>query len=199
VFGFDFTYQDNRNKQLVTNGYESRGLQTNELKVRWNITKSWGFFVSGTYGTKINSSQYFSSRNYTIDYYETEPRVSFQPNTAFRLSVLYKRSDKKNVLGEAAQRATLDDIGVELRYNQLTKGSVSAKGDFIFITYNDVQTTPVAFEMLNALKPGQNFTWNLSYQRNLTNNMQISVTYDGRKSTGNRIIHIGGAQVRAFF
>jgi hypothetical protein len=73
------------------------------------------------------------------------------------------------------------------------------KTDFILIQYNDNQNTPIAFEMLNALKTGQNFTWNLSYQRNLTNNMQISITYDGRKSPGNKIIHIGGAQVRAFF
>ncbi len=197
VFGFDFTYQDNRNKQLVTNGYESRELQTNELKMRWNITKSWGFFLNTTYGFKTTASQFFTSRNYKIEYYEAEPRISFQPNTAFRISLIYKRSDKKNILGE--QRAILDDLGAELRYNQLTKGSISAKGNFILISYNDIQTSPVAFEMLNALKPGQNYTWNLSYQRNLTNNMQISVTYDGRKSTGNRIVHIGGAQVRAFF
>jgi hypothetical protein len=199
VFGFDYTYSDNRNKQLLTNGYESRSLQSNELRVRWNITKSFGFFVNGNYGMKSIASQYFASRNYKIQYYEAEPKLSFQPNTAFRLSAIYKRSDKRNVSDGATQHAVLDDAALELKYNQLTKGSISAKADFILISYNDNTNSPIAFEMLNSLKPGQNYTWNLIYQRNLTNNMQISITYDGRKSPGNRIVHIGGAQVRAFF
>jgi len=53
--------------------------------------------------------------------------------------------------------------------------------------------------MLNALKTGYNYTWELSYQRNLTNNIQISINYNGRKSPNSNIINIGGAQVRAFF
>jgi hypothetical protein len=199
VFGFDFTYQDNRNKQLLTNGFESRGLQTNELRVRWNITRAWGFFVNSTYGLKSNASQFFSTRNYKINYYETEPRVAYQPNTSFRVSLIYKRVEKRNIIENGFQRATIDDMGTELRYNQLSKGSFSARGNFIVIQYNDAENTPVAFEMLNALKTGQNFTWNFSYQRNLSNNMQVSITYDGRKTPGNRVVHIGGAQVRAFF
>jgi hypothetical protein len=53
--------------------------------------------------------------------------------------------------------------------------------------------------MLNALKTGYNYTWELSYQRNLTSNIQISINYNGRKSPNSKIVNIGGAQVRAFF
>lgn len=88
---------------------------------------------------------------------------------------------------------------MELKYNQVEKGSLTGKADFINITYNDLENTPVAYEMLNALKTGYNYTWELSYQRNLTNNIQISINYNGRKSPDSKIINIGGAQVRAFF
>ena len=88
---------------------------------------------------------------------------------------------------------------MEIRYNQSEKGSFNLRTDFLTISYNDVESSPVAYEMLNALKPGYNYTWNISYQRNLTGNIQISINYDGRKSPNSKIVHIGGAQVRAFF
>ena len=53
--------------------------------------------------------------------------------------------------------------------------------------------------MLNGLRPGKNFTWELSYQRNLSNHLQVSITYTGRRSPDVPVVHLGGAQVRAFF
>lgn len=199
VFGFDYTFSDNRNKQLLTNGFESRNIASHEFHSRWNITKDLGIFLNAQSGLKINASQFFVNRNFSIQYLELEPRVAYQPSTAFRAAISYKRTEKQNILLNGGQFATLDDIGLDIKFNQLGKGSINAKANFILIQYNAELTTPVAFEMLNALRPGQNFTWNLTYQRNLSNNMQISISYDGRKSPGNKFIHIGGAQVRAFF
>jgi hypothetical protein len=54
-------------------------------------------------------------------------------------------------------------------------------------------------ELLGGLKPGTNMTWSLSVQRNLSNNLQVDITYNGRRSDDVPIIHVGGAQVRAFF
>jgi hypothetical protein len=53
--------------------------------------------------------------------------------------------------------------------------------------------------MLDGLVPGNNVTWNIGYQRTLANNMQVNFNYDARKTEGNKTIHTGGVQVRAFF
>jgi hypothetical protein len=199
VFGFDFTYTDNRNKQLLTNGFETRNLESSELKLRWNVTRSWGVFQNVTSGNKENNSEFFSSRNYRIRFNESESRIVYQPSTAFRISFSYKYTLKENPTLLLNQKAIFNDGGIEVKYNKLGKGSVSSKFNFVSIKYNDIQNTPVAFEMLNALKTGNNFTWSINYQQNLSSGLQISITYDGRKSPGNDMIHIGGAQVRAFF
>jgi len=88
---------------------------------------------------------------------------------------------------------------MELKMNQLSKGSFTMRMDYLIINYSVETNSPIAFEMLNSLKPGENLTWNASYQQNLNSYLQISFNYEGRKSPGTKIIHIVGAQVRAFF
>ena len=53
--------------------------------------------------------------------------------------------------------------------------------------------------MLNGLSSGNNFTWELSYQRNINENIQISINYNARKTAEADLINIGGMQIRAFF
>jgi hypothetical protein len=53
--------------------------------------------------------------------------------------------------------------------------------------------------MLDGLKKGKNYTWTASWQQPLSKNLQLSLSYNGRKSENNKIIHSGGVQVRAFF
>jgi hypothetical protein len=53
--------------------------------------------------------------------------------------------------------------------------------------------------MLEALRPGTNYTWNLSYQRSVSKNLQLDLQYNGRRSENTRTIHSGGMELRAFF
>ena len=91
------------------------------------------------------------------------------------------------------------NVGLELRFNQAQKGSFSAQANFIVISYNATTNSSLAFEMLEGLKTGNNFTWGLSYQRKIAQNLQLNFTYNGRKSELNNAIHSGGMELRAFF
>ena len=139
------------------------------------------------------------SRNYTLQYYDIEQKLNYQPNTTFKLSLSYNYNAKQNIMKEGFQKAEINNFGFEFKFNQLEKGSLTGKINVIQITYNDNENTSIAYEMLNALKTGNNYTWNISYQHNLNKNIQITINYDGRKSSNSKIINIGGAQIRAFF
>jgi hypothetical protein len=202
VFGTDYTFQNNLSKQLLINGFETRGNTTHEWRWRWNMTRAWSLNSSNVYGVKMTESLFLPTRNYKIESYDFEQKISFQPNTAFRISMLYKHNKKQNinrVSDGGGQVAELNDVGCEFKYNQVEKGSIVGKADFITISYNSSENTSIAYEMLNALKTGYNYTWSISYQRNLSSNLQISINYDGRKSPNSKTINIGGAQIRAFF
>jgi len=199
VFGIDFNYQDNRNKSLLTNGFESRSNFTRGIKMRYAIIRELTLSTEYDEGKKESLSEFFVNRNYLVKHYSTEPKIIFQPSTSFRTSLLYRYTNKLNQIGESGEQAIHYKGGVELKYNVLSEGSLLVTGNYIYIKYNADPNTPLAFEMLDALKTGGNITWNVSYQRTLSNHMQLSFTYDGRKSEDVRTVHIGGVQVRAFF
>ncbi|MBA3663880.1 MAG: hypothetical protein H0W61_06690 [Bacteroidetes bacterium] len=199
VFGADYTYINNQSKQLLTNGIEKRTLLSHEIKWRYNFLKAWSVNSNTIFSQKGNRSQLFSTRNYLIESYETEQRLIYQPNTYFRISGIYKYTQKQNIIEGGLQKALLRTYAVELKFNQTEKGSLTGRADFIQIHYNDDQSSPVSYEMLNALNKGDNYTWELSYQRNLSNNIQISINYNGRKTPHVNAVHLGGAQVRAYF
>ncbi len=203
-FGFDYSYLENKNKSLLVNGTEQRSTISNILKARWNITRKWLLTNDASLGTKSNTVQFFSSRNFRILIKSTEPTISFQPTTTFRLSVTYQYSEKKNVRNDSdslreQERALGQKIGTELKYSKAQKGSLSAKFNYVFFNYNGAANSSISYEMLEGLQPGKNYTWNLIYQQTLANNIQLNLSYDGRKSGSNKIVHVGNVQVRAFF
>lgn len=198
VFGLTYSYQENGSKILLSNGFDSRLHTFHDLRLRWNISKYYNLRVNGLLGRKKSSSDYASSRAYFIEYYEIEPVFSYQPGTAFRIGISGKYTEKQNQ-SINAEKAVLRNIGLELRLNQTQKGSFSAQVNYIVISYNSTTNSSLAFEMLEGLKTGNNFTWGMSYQRKVAQNLQLNFTYNGRKSESNNAIHSGGVELRAFF
>lgn len=205
VFGADYTFIRNQSRVLQTNGTEDRLLESHQVRWRVNFLKAWAINSDNTLSRKENMSQFTPTRNYLINGLETEQRLVFQPNTVFRTSAIYKYTERENnymgneLVPSGFQRAYMNNFALELKYNQTEKGSLTGRVDFIRIDYNDVENTPIAYEMLNGLSIGNNFTWELSYQRNLNSNIQISVNYNGRKTPKVPAVHLGGATIKAFF
>jgi hypothetical protein len=196
----DFTYQDNQDKSLLTNGKESRRYFTRTLKLRWNLTRILTFNTTLANGVKNNKSQFFTNQNYYLTNYEAEPKLIIQPNVKFRITLLYEYKEKYNdeILG--GQELNANKVGGELRYNIASKGSFMLSVNYIENKYKSIiNNESLNYEMLEGLKEGANTTWELVFQQNLSKHMQLSLNYNGRKSNDAKIIHIGGVQVRAFF
>lgn len=201
VFGADYNYLQTANKQLLTNGYDLRYSETHELKWRYNILQWLSFSFIHSIGKKAFASQLFTNRNYDLQIIESEQKIIYQPNTNLRTTISYKYSEKTNTSG-FHQKGRLHTIGIEGKVIRSETASINGQFSYIKIDYlNDTNyNTPVAFEILQSLQPGHNFTWTVSYQQNITSYLQMSIVYDGRKSAlNNKIIHIGSVQLRAVF
>jgi len=198
-FGLEYTYQEVKNKLLLVNGFDSRERVTHQEKIRWNITRKVTLQTATEQELKSNNSEYAPNKNYKLINTSSEVKLTIQPSTVFRTSFTGSYRQKLNSTEFGGQKAYITDVGWDLKFNQLKKGVINATVNYIMINYIGESNTSVAFEMLEALQPGNNVTWNLSYQRTLANNLQLTINYMGRKTEENNAIHTGGVQVRAFF
>lgn len=199
VVSVDWTYQKNQNKTLLASGFDSRENEYNELNFRWNITKKFAIEGKGQTGRKMAIADYTTGRNFNIFYNNIKPGLSYQPNTAFRVSLNGRYEEKHNSAEFGGESAYIGEIGTNVKFNQAEKGSLQAEFKMISITYGGIQNSALGFEMLESLKPGVNYTWNIGYQRLISKNLQLSIQYNGRKSKDNKMIHSAGMEVRAFF
>lgn len=200
VFAMDVTRQDQQSRQLLASGLETRNNASWSSTVRWNITRWLGLQEKAEISSRLSAAETFTTRNFSIDGLLNETKINFQPGSSYRITLSYKYQDKENVRAEGlGEKAVLHDAGMEGRYNSARKGQVSGHFNLVNITYNAETNTSIAFEMLEGLKAGVNYTWGVSLQRNLGSGLQISVNYEGRQPAGLKAIHTGGAQVRAFF
>jgi len=199
IYGIDFIFQQSNNKMLLVNGFDTRLYLVKGIKFRWNMSKIFSLFFIYNTGNKKNTSEYLKTRDFNISFYEVEPTFSIQTNTVFRVSFIFKYTDKHNTFGILNEKTILNMIGTEVKYNILSKSSLTGRFSYTKVSYNEEENSSLAFEMLEGLKIGQNYQWNLSYQRNISDNLQLNVNYEGRKSDKIKTVHVGTVQLRAYF
>lgn len=203
--GLEFTYRELKNKILLTNGIESRQTRALQFRSRYNINKLLTLNIDVEAGRKENYSPYLRNRNFDLEFYTAEPKLVIQPGTRWRIVLAYAYRQKFNLrqiqFGQAVggEKAVIHQASVEGNVNILQKGLVSGKISCLQIDFNGLTNSALGFEMIEALAPGLNGTWNLNVQYNLGQNLQLTVNYDGRAGHNFKPVHIGGMQVRAFF
>lgn len=198
-FGTDLTYDRNGGKTLLTNGIESRRLERLILNARLNFSRSYGLQQVLEAGRKLNRSDYFSERDYYLELFTSESRFNYQPGTNWRISFIYEYKLKKNSPQLTGEFSEQHRGGTEIKFSNVQKGIITAKFNNIRIVYNGKENSSLAYEMLEGLNKGINYTWGLNIQRTLSGFLQLTLNYDGRKTENNKAIHTGGVGLRAFF
>jgi len=198
-FGADYTFSDQSSKNPLTSGFEERENRSHILRLRYNFTAKHGVVLEQETGKRTSASDFIEGRNFSIDYLGFKPTFSYQPNTAFRSSLSGKYTLKNNSEELGGEEAAVIDFGADIRFNKIETGSYFVQINYITIDYTGEGNNSLAYEMLDGLQNGKNITWAAGVQRNLGKNLQLSLTYNGRKSEESRSIHTGNVQVRAFF
>ncbi len=196
-FGIEFFVFESKGKSLLTNGFESRVVSNQEIRLRYNINRLYSFEGKLTTSENGIKSEFFENRNFTIVSNEVQPKIIYQPSVKFRLSLSATYKEKENILGP--EKSFNRSLSSELNWNQAGKGSFLLLIDYTAIDYNATANNSLGFEMLEGLSPGNNISWSIQWQRNLSSYLQLNLNYSGRKSDDFRVIHTGGMQVRAFF
>ncbi|UII24801.1 hypothetical protein LVD15_15945 [Fulvivirga maritima] len=199
-YGGDFSFYRANQKQLLTGGFEARDVDEYTVNGRVNFSRQYNLKVSLKQGEKNVNSDFLDGRNYLIVSHAVSPELAWQPKGNFRLSVELNYVEKNNTLAtEAIENAFIHEAGLNLKLNKAASSSFSAQFKTVNIDFNGEENSPVGYDMLNALRPGQNFTWTVNWQQKVASGLQLNLSYNGRKSEDSDVIHIGRVQVSALF
>ncbi len=190
---------DNRNRNVLTTGFESRQTSEKFIRSRWNITPTFSNQINYSFGSRNSDSELFDNRDYHIDYQKFSPQFIYLPNQQFTATFAYEYQLAENTLVDFLVTAKFHNLKLETQYNRTEK--LAFKTDFSFVNIGVDGTTNPTLELtlLEGLKKGKNFLWGLTLNRQLANNVQMSLRYEGRKTGDRRTVHLGSASVRATF
>lgn len=199
IYGMDLGYQKNQSKSLLVNGFEIRENLEYYYRLRWNLNKKFVTIQKIYCLKKINQSDFFTNRNYIISALVYEPQLIFQPNRRWRISNTYFYSMGKNIYSDANDKATQKKVSLESKYSLVSKSNLTAKVAYASISYNGNDESPIGYALLQGLKSGNNWLWNLSVDKKLSDKLNLSLSYDGRKTGTLKIINVGRVQLNALF
>ncbi|MFC5269707.1 hypothetical protein [Adhaeribacter terreus] len=207
-YGLEFTMQQSQQKVLLSNGTDTRNQNTQSFTARNNLNEVLASKVLLERNIRESQSSYLTTKNFKIESYTATPELAYQPTTKLRFTGNYSFSRKQNLFApqtapgqEPGEReeAVFHELGLDSRLSQVSKRTVTATIKYIRIGFTGDENSAVGYEILNTLRPGNNATWNVSVQQRLSNGLNISLIYDGRKPNAVRAVHTGRAQVSVLF
>ena len=199
-FRFQLNAINNNNRLVLTSGFENRKIERQSVQTFLNLKRKFDFEFKLEKETSAYDSEFFDNRDYLIDGWSLSPKFTYRISKNFRMQLSYEYVDKENKLTEGAgETARFHDFSFEAKYNRTAKSRFLLNLSFIDIAYVGERNTPIEFAILESLQNGKNYLWSFTFERRLAQNIDLVISYDGRKRGLASTVHTGRAQVRATF
>ena len=193
-----FTYGNSKLKQQYFIGNQENNINLHQLDYAHKFADFWLIDLIAKTSKNTLETENFSNRNYEIDANEIQPKISFLYNENNRFSAFYHFKNKQNQLQDF-EDLKQQKFGVEYFYISKKKNQISANVNVFLNDFKGNTNTPVAYQMLEGLQAGKNYTWNLLFNQKLNSFLNLNLSYLGRKSENSKTIHTGNVQLRAVF
>ena len=193
-----YTYGKNRNKQQYFIGNQENNIELHQLDFAHKFATFWLLELMGKTAENDLETANFNNRNYTINAIEFQPKISFLYNDSNRLTAFYHFKNKENQLADF-EHLKQQKFGIEYFYINSKKNQISANANVFLNDFTGDTNSPVAYQMLEGLQDGKNYTWNLLFNQKLNTFLNLNLSYLGRKSESTKTIHTGSVQLRAIF
>ena len=196
-FAFDFIVQEVRNKNLLYYGSEYNSSSLQQIVLKSTPHKSVYMQVNYAHQNLRNTSEMLLSRCYEILQHSCGADVQLQFKNAYFTSLNYSFSAKRNTQG--VERAQMHDVKGIFSYKMLKRGVLSANLQYVQVRGEVPENNAVAYTMLNGLSVGGNVLWGADCQISVTDFLQVSLQYVGRKSEHHKPVHTGSLSLKAHF
>ena len=198
VFDIQLTSRFNRVQNLQLDGIIRNGFNIQSMRTRYSFKKHFDFIINGSIGNKNYSAELYPTKAYDFSFYKLENEWKFRFSRKTGLQFNYAFTKKTNRQGQNEQ-LTGTSVGMKLNMRSFYDFNISSGLVYSKYNYSGVENTSIELAMLEGLKNGNNFLWTINLTRKLSNNVDVILKYEGRKTGVFKTIHIGSMQARARF
>lgn len=194
-FDIQLEHTEQRRRFVQTTGFESQQRAEYTLRMRYNATTELGLRLLGVVGQRQADVELFDNKDYQLTFVKGGPELTWQPGKDLRLDLRYAQQKESSRLSTAFEGMKRTEIVGELVYQRWLRANLS----LIQVDLQADLRSPLAFVLLNGLRPGRNWLWNLTATRQLGSLLQLTVGYEGRQTGDASMVHLGRMQVTALF
>lgn len=191
------TSQSRGNKAFFTSGFDTRKSLNNSLFIRTNAGQRWQLRATAEQKNSRYNSEILPENAFHYKHFGLEPAVSLQRGSRLRLTFNAKYSKDKTVTGVAV--ADLSELGMQVTKSVGKSGILDAKFSSLKANYHLPTGTPLSYDILQGFSSGNNYRLTIDLRFNASKNIQMLVSYEGRKTGDSKIIHVGRAEARYLF
>lgn len=191
-----YVTQSRGSKMFFTNGFDRRAALSNQLLMRLIPGESWQIRLGMEHKTSNYMSEFVPVNSFDYKMKAAEPEVTYQPGSRFRIGLFGKMANFKT---GTLLIASLYEGGIQWN-KTLGKGSMfEIKTSVLQANYFQPKGTALSYDILQGFSPGQNLRSVIDLRFNAAKNVQIVMSYEGRKTADVKFIHIGRAEARYLF
>lgn len=196
-WGGELGWVSTKSKQLLTQGNEVNLSATYFGVGYWQPMRKLSIYLRGEQKSYSHIADFWEGQTWGIQHWRWVPEVRWQSSRGFRLAGSY-RWQKGNSQEEPIQGSNIQEFQLQLQ-RQGQNGNRNIQGQ---VSYVDISLTnpsqisgPLAFQLLEGLRPGANWITRLEWQERFENGLQLNVFYEGRFQSEAAAIHSGNAQL----
>ncbi len=193
-----YTYLSNKAKNLLSVGSIENNVKSHQFNFIHKFEESWLLNASYSFGNSESVSENFVSKNFNIDETRINPKISYLFNDNSKFDVFYQYANKDNTIGNL-ETLNQQKYGISFSFSKNQKSAINGEFNYFSNKFEGNQNSPVAYQMMEGLQPGKNFTWTLLAQKKLTKFLDLNLNYFGRKTETSKTIHTGTIQLKAYF
>lgn len=197
-FTTNYTYLNTQTENLQSIGSLASDIESHQITFLHKLGESWLVTLNGQTGFNASLSENFQNRNFKIDAQIFRPQLSYFFDSSNRLDVFYETQNKQNDLNDVASLVQ-QNMGLTWSFTKAQAFAINGQFKYVKNEFEGQAFSPVGFQMLEGLQPGNNLTWNLLFQKNINSFLDLNLSYSGRSSETAPTIHTGSVQLKAFF
>jgi len=187
-------------KQLLLNGFEGMDSYFSYLSATLNAFHDWNFNAfykrshNNSYSDRVDNRDYEFSSNAVV------PKITWQGARNIRVSLSYENENKWSPNEAIGGGVLVNSIELSNKLIQAETGIFESKFSYVSVASDLLDNqSPLAYEMFEGLRAGDNYVWNVSLRRKIIGDLNLILQYIGRKSQDQKTIHNGSVQLTALF